>query len=163
MVPIKGEDKFQEWVQARIIGCGGHFQDHRFSAQNDVPDLSAAYKRHDYWLELKYGEFKLLHSRYDEFYFHTHTRGQLAWLQNRKRNGRAVCGVLGYFTVTGDGGTSQAYLFFMDVDEYLSKVWTKVNRMNAGAAVLGPWSAAAHSIKTGDDLFAFINSRAAAR
>lgn len=158
MMPTDGEDKFQDWVQDRITGAGGHFQDHRFSAQNDVPDLSCALAGRDYWLELKYGEFALRHDGYDDFYFNTMKRGQLEWLIKRSQHGQATCGVLGYFVAKGDH-SSDRYLFFMTANKYLAHIWTK-KRFDVGAVMLLPCSMRADECRTGRDLFSFIDGAA---
>lgn len=163
MKPHDGEDKFQGWVQERIIGAGGHYEDHRYSHGVGVPDLSCGFGGRDYWLELKYGEFKLLHRKYDDFHFVTMQRRQLDWLQKRSATGRATCGVLGYFLTTGDhklpkGTPGIGYYFFATVGDYLQNIWQK--RLSTGAVILSGRCAAAHSIKTGPDLFRFIDDRA---
>lgn len=161
MTPLQGEDKFQEWVQLRVAGTGGHYQDHRFSAQNDVPDLSCAVRGKDYWLELKYGHFKLLHAKYDDFAFATMQRGQLEWLEKRAKSGRACGGVLAYFTLAVDHPVpeqSNAHLFFMTARHYLELIWQK--KMSVGAILLSPCTMRADQCPTGQSLFAFIDAAA---
>lgn len=160
MTPIQGEDHFQDWVQNRITASGGHFEDHRFSAQPSVPDLSCGFSGMDYWLELKYGEFKLLHNKYDDLVFSTMQRRQLDWLEKRQRTGRATCGVLGYFVTRGDYRVDNplAYVFFMQVHHFLEYVWQK--KWSVGAAILSPCCAPAHCVATGRALFDFIDAAA---
>lgn len=157
MDPLRGEAQFQEWVQQRLVGMQGHFEDHRFSQFPFVPDLSCAAMGQDYWLELKYAEIKLLHAKYDDFALPTLQRGQLEWLRNRQRRGRSICGILAYIVAKGDYGQTP-YIFFMTAELYLKRLWKK--KVNGGGVLLGASSAAAHSISTGRDLFAFIQSAA---
>lgn len=157
---INNEDDFQAWVMEKF-NIAGHVFDHRHSALPDVPDLSAAADGKDYWLELKYGEFKMLHSGYDKLRFKT-TRGQLNFLIRRSLHGSALCGIMAYFKVSGDypvdGGPE--YLFYMNPIEYLARVFPnqKVLRdgICVGTAMLSRCVRPAHSVRTARDLLDFI-------
>lgn len=157
---IHNEDTFQQWVKDRLIAVGAHVQD--FSAHGgDVPDLSAALLEQEYWLELKYGVFKLLHTKYDEFFYRETKRGQLAWLCKRQEQSTAICGILGYAMMQGNH-SSTPYITFHSAHYYLAEVWTRVNRWCAGSVILSQRAAPAHSLLTGRALLDFI-ARAADR
>ena len=162
MMLLKDENEFQEWVMARFAAAGGHVCDHRNSATVAVPDLSAALRGIDYWLELKHGgNFKLLHNgrRYQRFELRETQRRQVDWLQLRAMAGNCVCGILAYFTVSGDhtlDGEEQPYIFFMNTDDYLNRLVR--GEMDAGAVVLSRFSTHFDKVKTCRDLTAFIRS-----
>ena len=150
MTKIKSEKFFQSWVMKRL-GAIGHVQDHRFSALPDVPDLSAAVRGYDYWLELKYGKFRLGHDRYDRFEFEETTAGQLKWLQDRMTYGQARCGILGYINTTG----VIDYLVFMPPAAYKLTI---SRRYTIGTVLLlNNYTEKFDDIKTGDDLVRFIS------
>lgn len=159
---IDSETKFQKnWLEPKLRAAG-HFMDHRFSHMPDVPDVSCAAHGVDYWLELKYGEFKLLHTKYDRLEFET-TRGQLSFLEQRAKHGRAICGVLAYIVVSGDllipFTDRQVYLFFMTAKTYLRKVWK--TDYDVGAAILSQHTRALADVLTGRDLLRFIHEASA--
>lgn len=139
MIQLHSETEFQGWVQGKLTRVG-HVQDHRMSAIPGVPDLSAAVALKDYWLELKYGEFRLGHDKYDRFHFPSpQIARQLDWLVNRQMNSRAICGILAYFT-TG----LIDYVFFMPADQYRTQLhWQE---RCVGSVILGP------HVKRFDDL-----------
>lgn len=156
---IQGEDQFQRWVMARLGVLGLEHECHAqdFSSfQYDVPDLNFTFEGREYWLELKYGEFKMLHSGYDEFSWKTMQRGQLDWLERRGNAGAYCVGILGYAVMKGNHSTTP-YLIFMNPSYYLATVWQKKG-FSAGAALMGGQSVHAHSVKTGLDLLNFLDT-----
>lgn len=153
---LLNEDDFQVKFVSPKLRAVGHVWDHRYSALPDVPDMSCGAHGVDYWLELKYGKFKLGHDKYDDFYFRETTRGQLQWLVERARTGKAICGILGYMNC----GEHAQYLVFMTGTVYLEWVWQK--KLNAGAVILSEFSTPAASVLTGRDLLSFIGRAAAA-
>lgn len=161
---MRGELAFQNQIVSRANVLGGHVCD-LSAVGGGVPDLSIGLEGKEYWLELKFGKFKLLHSKYDEFYWGTLTRQQLDFLIKRSREGGAVCAVLGYFVVEGDyvSDNKQAYLHCMHPAEYLEKLWQKKG-YTAGAAVLDQThTAPARIMWSARELFDFIESAALAR
>lgn len=162
---MKSEDEFQMWVLARfaaLAASGGpyfaHGQD--FSAMgDDVPDLNITVNGREYWLELKFDRFKLLHSGYDKFKWSKMQRGQLEWLINRSRAGAAVCGILGYAVAKGDGEHGGSpYLVFHHVNHYMAECWVNTSPHTIGSIILGPRSCPAHYVKTGRGLLEFIDA-----
>lgn len=156
MKQIASESDFQKWVMDRfdaltvVLGKEGHAQD--FSAfHDDVPDVNFMVRGVDYWLELKFGRFKLLHSGYERFHWRTAQSGQLAWLEKREKAG-AVAGLLGYAIMFGNSSETP-YLTFHTVAQYKAALEGK---HDVGAIMLSPQSACAHYIKTGQGLLNFI-------
>lgn len=147
MKKVTSEDQFQDAVMD-MLGTWGHVQDHRMSALPNVPDLSLASYGNDYWLELKYGQFKLGHDKYSPFKYRETTAGQLNWLTNRSRNGRSICGILGY-AACGDVD----FITFHTAPSYKKAV---ERGATIGAILLMPVSQSSRSIVKGIDLLGFI-------
>lgn len=146
---ISSEDEFQS-VLVDILEVRAHVQRHNYSAEPGVPDLSFAYTGDDYWLELKYGVFKLGREKYDRFHFGQTTRGQLEWLKERAEHGSAECGILAFWK-TGDSG----WLSYIPPERYLSEIWNDTG-WTAGSAILADWTVKADHIRSAGDLQAFI-------
>ena len=146
MKKVTSEDQFQDAVMD-MLGTWGHVQDHRMSALPNVPDLSVASYGNDYWLELKYGQFKLGHDKYSPFKYRETTAGQLDWLTNRSRNGRSICGILGY-AACGDVD----FITFHTAPSYKKAV---ERGATIGAILLMPVSQSSRSIVKGIDLLGF--------
>lgn len=152
---IDSEADFQDWVNERCDFLkrihSAHWQD--FSDyEHDVPDLNLCWKGKEYWLELKFGRFKLLHSGYQRFYWRTLQPGQIEWLKKREIAG-SITGILGYAIMQGDH-TETPYITFHTVDQYLALA----KDYCAGAMILSPRSAAAHLLPRAGDLLAFIEA-----
>lgn len=160
---IQSEQDFQDWVcerfdHLRLVSKNRlHLQDFS-SMSDDVPDLGLTFKGQEFWLELKFGRFKLLHSGYDRFYWRNAQAGQTDWLRKRERAG-AICGYLGYAIAQGDH-TETPYITFHIPNVYEA---IRENRKYCiGALMLSPRAVGAHCIKTGADLLSFIETARAA-
>lgn len=136
---IQSEKDFRNWVIAMFTVKGGHIQGHEDRHSTGIPDISAAYDGVDYWLELKYDEFTLTTEHYQRFEYRELTRQQLEWLIRRAEAGDAACGILGCFALRSSLVTNR-YVFYMEADAYLGKLWRGNAQMSVGAVMLSPYS-----------------------
>lgn len=148
---IRNEGNFQAWVlnRFRAITYRSHFTD-LSAVGGGVPDFNATVAGEEYWLELKYGEFRVLHSRYDDFKWATLKLAQVDWLRRRQKAGARHCFILGFAWVIGDHSRAP-YLIAHDPRDYANR-----ENQNFGGVLLSDAAAPAHSVKTGPDLLDFL-------
>lgn len=119
--PIYDESSFQVEVVKRLLGCKAHVQVLDEAPRSlGVPDLSVAHTGHEYWLELKYEEFRSGGSIFKLKYMR---RAQVDWLCNRyaATNGRSWCGFLIFYKL-GVMLPYREYVCYIPIADYMNFV-----------------------------------------
>jgi len=116
---IFNELSFQGEVIKRLFGTGAHVQVLDEAPRTlGVPDLSVAHEGHEYWLELKYTEFK---SGGETFKLKYLRRQQVEWLRIRHdaTNGNSWCGFLVFYKL-GVVHPLQNFMAYIPITDYIN-------------------------------------------
>jgi len=145
---MKNESDFQKWITSKFVNGGAHVQDHRESALPHIPDMSAAFRGIDYWLELKHAHVTEsdMSDRKKLFEFDHVTAGQLNWLRCRAVAGQARCLLVGCISVEH----SRSYLVAFRPEEYIRLVWRR--GVSLSSAAMMSTMTDTMSLKTAKDL-----------
>lgn len=153
-----GETKFRNWLESVLRGQNWHVQIFEDRQRKGIPDISAAGRGVEAWLELKVA--KRLHSVHDYLHLdHPVTAQQHRWLLDRKNAAPGVeCGIVVAWR-TGDGeGSHDARGGGNEVAQYVSYVpigeWRgKINRYILMKWALSPFTSTMDWLGSGGATF----------